>query len=70
MRASVNSLKIDASEIYAYIRNGFFNKKKTPYQGVFQVAPSYVYTVDLNSFVIERSCYFRYVDCYKKRSPN
>jgi asparagine synthase (glutamine-hydrolysing) len=66
MRASVNSLKIDASEIYAYIRNGFFNKKKTPYQGVFQVAPSYVYTVDLNSFVIERSCYFRYVDCYKK----
>jgi len=66
IRASVNDLKINTSEIYAYIRNGFFYREKTPYKDVFEVAPSHVYTVDLNSLFVEKKCYFRILDYYKK----
>lgn len=70
IRASVHELKINTSEIYAYIRNGFFYREKTPYKDVFELAPSYVYTVDLKSLIVEKKCFFRILDYYKKEKIN
>lgn len=66
LKIGVPDLEIDKSQIYSYIRNGFFYRENTPYKHVFEVAPSHVYTVDLNSLRIEKKCYFNYLDYYKK----
>ena len=70
LKIGVSDLEIDKSQIYSYIRNGFFYKDKTPYDDVFEVNPGHMYTVDLDNLSIEKRCYFNYLDYYKKDKIN
>ena len=65
IKAGISHIDIDKGEIYSYIRNGFFYKDKTPYKDTYAVDPGYVFTVDLDSLIIEKERYFNNIDNYK-----
>lgn len=66
LSGTVNSLKVNENEIYAYIRNGFFYNDKTPFNNVYEVSPGSTITVALNDIKIQKSNFFNILDYYKK----
>jgi asparagine synthase (glutamine-hydrolysing) len=66
IKACIDNIEVDESEISAYIRNGFFFKTATPYKNVFELEAGFVYEIDVDSLEIQKDKYFDILDFYKK----
>lgn len=66
LKIAISNIKIDRKQIYSYIRNGFFYNDTTPYDYISEVIPGHIYTVNLKNLLIEKRCFFNYLDFYKK----
>ena len=66
LNGSIQELNVDSSEIYSYLRNGFFYGNKTPFQDVFAVLPGTTLTVSLQKVQLHQETYFDILQFYKK----
>jgi asparagine synthase (glutamine-hydrolysing) len=66
IKTGISNLEINEDEIYAYIRNGFFFKDRTPYKNVSEVEPGYIYEINTDTISIKKEKYFDIKDFYKK----
>ena len=64
IKAGVENLSIDETNIASYIRCGFFYNDITPYQNVEEVQAGYYYNIDLDTLEIQKNRYFNILDYY------
>ncbi len=66
IKAGVENIKIDETEISSYLRNGFFFKTTTPYKNITELEAGYIYEIDIDSLDIQKNKYFDILDFYKQ----
>jgi asparagine synthase (glutamine-hydrolysing) len=59
------NLLINEQSISSYLRVGFFHDRTTPFRGVEEVSPGFIYELDINTLEIIKTQYFNIIDQYK-----